>query len=107
MPPTRGLATGNSKSDRERQNSSYYDKPQRTPSRTILVKSKENKQRDEEKVREIFKDNAIKRMLEEKRQKERQQQQFEEEKTKENGNVLLLLNMFLTRGKEFSMINWV
>ena len=82
MPPTRGLATGNSKSDRERQNSSYYDKPQRTPSRTILVKSKENKQRDEEKVREIFKDNAIKRMLEEKRQKERQQQQFEEERQK-------------------------
>ena len=80
--PTRGLATGNSKSDRERQNSSYYDKPQRTPSRTILVKSKENKQRDEEKVREFFKDNAIKRMLEEKRQKERQQQQFEEERQK-------------------------
>ena len=64
--PTRGLATGNSQSDRQRQNSSYYNQPQRTPSRTILVKSKENKQRDEEKVKEFFKDNAIKRMLEEK-----------------------------------------
>ena len=80
--PTRGLATGNTKSDREKQNSTYYEKPQRTASRTILVKSKENKQRDEEKVKEFFKDNAIKRMLEEKKQKERMQQQAEEERQK-------------------------
>ena len=80
--PTRGLATRNSQSDRQRQNSSYYNQPQRTPSRTILVKSKENKQRDEEKVKEFFKDNAIKRMLEEKRQKERMQQEAEAERQK-------------------------
>lgn len=80
--PTRGLATGNSQSDKQRQNSSYYNQPQRTPSRTILVKSKENKQRDEEKVKEFFKDNAIKRMLEEKRQKERMQQEAEAERQK-------------------------
>ncbi len=80
--PTRGLATGNSQSDRQRQNSSYYNQPQRSPSRTILVKSKENKQRDEEKVKEFFKDNAIKRMLEEKRQKERMQQEAEAERQK-------------------------
>lgn len=80
--PTRGLATGNSQSDRQRQNSSYYNQPQRTTSRTILVKSKENKQRDEEKVKEFFKDNAIKRMLEEKRQKERMQQEAEAERQK-------------------------
>ena len=80
--PTRGLATGNSQSDRQRQNSSYYNQSQRTPSRTILVKSKENKQRDEEKVKEFFKDNAIKRMLEEKRQKERMQQEAEAERQK-------------------------
>ena len=80
--PTRGLATGNSQSDRQRQNSSYYNQPQRTPSRTILVKPKENKQRDEEKVKEFFKDNAIKRMLEEKRQKERMQQEAEAERQK-------------------------
>ena len=80
--PTKGLATGNSQSDRQKQNSSYYNKPQRTPSRTILVKSKENKQRDEEKVKEFFKDNAIKRMLEEKKQKERMQQEAEAERQK-------------------------
>ena len=80
--PTRGLATGNSQSDRQRQNSSYCNQSQRTPSRTILVKSKENKQRDEEKVKEFFKDNAIKRMLEEKRQKERMQQEAEAERQK-------------------------
>ena len=52
----------------------------RTPSRTIIVKSKENKQRDEEKVKEFFKDNAIKRMLEEKRKKDFQKAHDEEER---------------------------
>ncbi len=72
--PTRGLATGKSHNDRQRQNSSYFQQPHRTPSRTILVKSQANKQRDDEKIKEFFKDNAIKRMLEEKKQKERMQQ---------------------------------
>lgn len=72
--PTRGLATGKSHNDRQRQNSSYSQQPYRTPSRTILVKSQANKQRDDEKIKEFFKDNAIKRMLEEKKQKERMQQ---------------------------------
>ncbi len=72
--PTRGLATGKSQNDRQRQNSSYSQQPHRTPSRTILVKSQANKQRDDERVKEFFKDNAIKRMLEEKKQKERMQQ---------------------------------
>ena len=72
--PTRGLATGKSHNDRQRQNTSYSQQPHRTPSRTILVKSQANKQRDDEKIKEFFKDNAIKRMLEEKKQKERMQQ---------------------------------
>ena len=45
-------------------------------------------------------------MLEEKRQKERQQQQFEEERQKRM-ETSAPIDMFLTRGKEFSMINWV
>lgn len=52
----------------------------RSPSRTILVKSKQNKKHDEEKVKEFFKDNAIKRMLEEKRQRERMLQEQEAER---------------------------
>ncbi len=79
--PNRGLATGKSQNDRQKQNSSY-SQPQRTASRTILVKSKENKARDDEKVKEFFKDNAIKRMLEEKKQKEREMQAAEEERQK-------------------------
>lgn len=57
-----------------------YSSPQRTPSRTILVKSKENKQGDEERVKEFFKDNAIKRMLEEKKMQERIAKEQEEER---------------------------
>lgn len=63
--PTKGLASG---------------KPIRTPSRTILVKSQANKARDEERTKEFFKDNAIKRMLQEKREKERIQQEQEAER---------------------------
>ena len=73
--PTKGLATGNSQSDRKKQN--YYEQPKRTPSRTILVKSKANKERDEQRTKEFFKDNAIKRMLEERRAKEQLQQELE------------------------------
>ncbi len=51
-----------------------------TPQRTILVKSKLNKQKDEEKVKEFFKDNSIKRMLEEKKRYEKQLAQAEAEK---------------------------
>ncbi len=80
--PTRGLATGNSQSDRQKQNTNY-SQPMRSPSRTILVKSHANKQKDEEKVKEFFKDNAIKRMLEEKRQKEKAMQQAEAERQKQ------------------------
>lgn len=77
--PTKGLATGKSQSDRQRQNSSY-SQPQRTASRTILVKSQTNKQRDEERTKEFFKDNAIKRMLEERREKEKAMQIAEAER---------------------------
>ena len=73
--PTKGLASGKSM------------QPQRTPSRTILVKSKENKARDEERTKEFFKDNAIKRMLEEKREKERIQQEQEAERQRRMENT--------------------
>lgn len=78
--PGRGLASGKLQNDRQNQN--YYSQPKRTPSRTILVKSKENKARDEERTKEFFKDNAIKRMLEERRAKETAMEQVEAERKK-------------------------
>lgn len=76
--PTKGLANNTS----PKKPSYGYEQPKRTPQRTILIKSQANKQRDEDKVKEFFKDNAIKRMLEEKKQKERQQMQEAEERRK-------------------------
>lgn len=64
--PSKGLANNTS----PKKPSYGYEQPKRTPSRTILIKSKANKQKDEEKVADFFKDNAIKRMLEEKRKKD-------------------------------------
>ncbi len=76
--PTKGLSTNTST-----KKSSYgYEQPKRTPQRTILIKSKANKERDEEKVQEFFKDNAIKRMLEEKRKKDYEDSIKEKEREK-------------------------
>lgn len=76
--PTKGLSTNTSP-----KKSSYgYEQPKRTPQRTILVKSKVNKARDDEKVQEFFKDNAIKRMLEEKRKKDYEDSIKEQEREK-------------------------
>lgn len=76
--PTKGLSTNTSP-----KKSSYgYEQPKRTPQRTILVKSKANKARDDEKVQEFFKDNAIKRMLEEKRKKDYEDSIREQEREK-------------------------
>lgn len=71
-------------------------KSNRTPARTILVKSKENKKRDEEKVKEFFKDNAIKRMLEEKRKYDIQRAHEEEERERRiegSGNMTDVFNV--------------
>lgn len=83
--PTKGLAGGNSNNNNrnvQKNNSNYYgyQKPERTPQRTILVKNKVNKERDEEKVKEFFKDNAIKRMLEERKRQSEEQAKAEQEK---------------------------
>lgn len=48
-------------------------------SKAILVKSQKNKAAEEEKVKDFFKDNAIKRMLEEKKKQELEQKIKEEE----------------------------
>ena len=83
--PTKGLASGgkttsSNTSQTQKQSYGNYSQPQRTPSRTILVKNKVNKERDEEKVKEFFKDNAIKRMLEERNKQAAEQKQKEQEK---------------------------
>ncbi len=87
--PTRGLASSgnsqnrssNSNSGSSSQGNRYgYPQPQRTAQRTILVKNQANKAKDEEKVKEFFKDNAIKRMLEERKRQVEEQIQQEKEK---------------------------
>lgn len=51
----------------------------RTASRVIINKAPKNKQADEEKVKAFFEDNAIKRMLAEKKQREQEQQKLKEQ----------------------------
>ena len=98
--PTKGLASGgknhNNQNSESQQKYSYggYNKPQRTPSRTILVKNKVNKERDEEKVKEFFKDNAIKRMLEERNKQLAEQHQKEQEKIEKEQNTPVVEYVF-------------
>ena len=66
----------------------------RTPARTILVKSKENKKKDEERVNEFFKDNAIKRMLEEKRQNDFQKAQEDAERDRKISGTDGMIDVF-------------
>ena len=79
--PVKGLASCDKpkKSNYGSNNNNKNTYPVRTLSRTVLVKSETNKKRDEDKVKEFFKDNAIKRMVEERRQKEHEQQLAKEE----------------------------
>lgn len=76
--PTKGLSNNTS----PKKSPYQYQEPKRTAQRTILVKSKANKERDEQKVQEFFKDNAIKRMLEEKRKKDYEDSVKEQEREK-------------------------
>lgn len=76
--PTKGLSNNTS----PKKSPYRYQEPKRTAQRTILVKSKANKERDEQKVQEFFKDNAIKRMLEEKRKKDYEDSVKEQEREK-------------------------
>ncbi len=98
--PTKGLASGgrNHSIDNSSEKSKYsygtYSQPQRTPSRTILVKNKINKERDEEKVKEFFKDNAIKRMLEERNKKVEEQKQKEQEKLEKEQSAPIVEYVF-------------
>lgn len=94
-PQRKGLASGgktSSNSSSSRYSGSSYQKPasNRTPQRTMIVKSAINKKREEEKIAAFFKDNAIKRMAEERRQRlEAEQQKAKElEEQRKSSQVL-------------------
>ena len=82
--PTTGFGKGFVAPQKREQNLSN-----RTPARTILIKSQANKQRDEEKVKDFFKDNAIKRMVEERKRINHENQLKEQEKIRERENTTL------------------
>ena len=89
-PQRRGLASSSSSSNSSNSYNNYnrsssYQKPQsnRTPQRTMIVKSAINKKREEEKIAAFFQDNAIKRMAEERRQRLAAEKQEAEAREKE------------------------
>ena len=77
-----------------RNNSSYAKRPQMSPARTILVKSQKNIEKSKERADKFFEDNAIKRMLEEKRKNEKAQEELAHQKEQEisSGHVEYYFN---------------
>lgn len=84
-PQRRGLASSTNSTNSTTSSRSTYQKPasNRTPQRTILVKSAANKQREQERIDAFMKDNAIKRMAEERRQRQEAQRLEAEQKERE------------------------
>ncbi len=87
-PQRRGLAsstTSSSSSSSSSSNRTTYQRPvsNRTPQRTILVKSAANKKREQERIDAFMKDNAIKRMAEERRKQQEAQRLEAEQKERE------------------------
>ena len=66
----------------------------RTPQRTILVKSAANKKREEEKIAAFFQDNAIKRMAEERRQRLAAEQKQAEERQRERAQSAIIEDVY-------------
>lgn len=100
-PQRKGLASGGksfsySQSSSNSYSKTSYQKPasNRTPQRTIIVKSAINKKREEEKIAAFFKDNAIKRMAEERRQRLAQEQQQAKEREEQRKSSQVLGDVF-------------
>lgn len=93
-PQRRGLASSSSSS--KNYSRSSYQKPQsnRTPQRTMIVKSAINKKREEEKIAQFFQDNAIKRMAEERRRKQEAERLEAEQKERERNQAPILDDVF-------------
>ena len=66
----------------------------RTPKKNIIIKSAVNKKREEEKIKEFFKDNKIKRMAEERRQKLAKEQEEIRQKEQERINSRTVTEVF-------------
>lgn len=62
---------------------STVNKPVRTPSKAIVIKSDAHKKRDEERVKAFFENNPIKRKLEERKKQQEQQAILEKQKEEE------------------------
>lgn len=94
-PQRRGLASSNKQTSNYNTKSSY-NKPtsNRTPQRTIIVKSAINKKREEEKIAAFFKDNAIKRMADERRQRLEAERQKEQERKQERDNAKIIDDIY-------------
>lgn len=85
-PGKKSFAPSSSQSSSAKSQSGYsnnYNKPKFNHNKTFVNKNPKNIEKEKEKVDDFFKDNAIKRMLEEKRKQEAEQKAREQERLQE------------------------
>lgn len=81
--PSSGFGANFVAPSRKKYEASQYSAVKRTASKAFVKKSAINKQKEQEKIEAFFKDNKIKRMIEEKRQKEQEQERQKQEEIKQ------------------------
>ena len=74
--------------------SSYKQQSNRTPKKSIIVKSAINKQREEEKLKAFFADNKIKRMADERRARLAKEEQEAKQREQERINAQTVTEVF-------------
>ena len=81
--PSSGFGANFVAPSRKKYEAPQYSAVKRTAPKAFVKKSAINKQKEQEKIEAFFKDNKIKRMIEEKRQKEQEQERQKQEEIKQ------------------------
>ena len=86
--PTSGFGANFVAPSRKKYEAPQYNTVKRTAPKAFVKKSAINKQKEQEKLEAFFKDNKIKRMIEEKRQKEQEQERLKQEELKQQAETI-------------------
>ena len=95
--PTSGFGANFVAPSRKKYEAPQYNTVKRTAPKAFVKKSAINKQKEQEKLEAFFKDNKIKRMIEEKRQKEQEQERLKQEELKQQAETI---QYFFSKGEK-------
>lgn len=95
--PSSGFGANFVAPSRKKYEAPQYNSVKRTPPKAFVKKSAINKQKEQEKLEAFFKDNKIKRMIEEKRKNELEQERLKQEELKQQAETI---QYFFSKGEK-------